>query len=154
MSQVSKAQKEIETLYMQTLNQCHAILKLHRSAIERYTEENGMQKNQHKLLLTLSRLGPEACQRDLAESMHITPAAVAVTLKKLEKAGIVEKMISEKDNRYNRIIITEKGEKIVKESYEMFRAIDTQAFEGFSEKELEQLYGYLERVRDNFGKLV
>ena len=105
-------------------------------------------------MLTLSRLGPEACQRDLAESMHITPAAVAVTLKKLEKAGIVEKKISEKDNRYNRIIITEKGEKIVKESYDMFRSIDTQAFEGFSEEEMKQLLGYLERVRENFLKLV
>ncbi len=154
MPRVSKAQKEMENLYMQTLNQFFGILKLHRNAIERYTTENGMQKNQHKLLLTLSRLGPEACQRDLAESMHITPAAVAVTLKKLEKAGIVEKVISEKDNRYNRIIITEKGEKIVKESYEMFRSIDTQAFEGFSEEEMAQLCGYLERVRENFLKLV
>ncbi|MBQ4187604.1 MAG: MarR family transcriptional regulator [Firmicutes bacterium] len=154
MPRMSKAKKEPDNLYMQALNQCHGILKLHRSAIERYTEENGMQKNQHKLLLTLSRLGPEACQRDLAESMHITPAAVAVTLKKLEKAGIVEKKISEKDNRYNRIIITEKGEKIVKESYDMFRSIDTQAFEGFSEEEMKQLLGYLERVRENFLKLV
>ena len=36
----------------------------------------------------------------------------------------------------------------------MFRSIDTQAFEGFSEEEMKQLLGYLERVRENFLKLV
>ena len=86
--------------------------------------------------------------------MNVTPAAVAVTLKKLEKSGIVAKTTSEKDNRYNEVTITAKGQQIVKESKKVFRSTDQQMFKDFSREELEQLQDYLGRVLDNLHPMV
>ena len=153
MARVSKAKKEAENAYLEVLMLCFSISKKHHRAIEKYSEEKGLQKGQHRLILTLSRMG-EACQRDLAQQVHLTPAAIAVNLKKLEKRGIIEKKISESDNRYNVIRLTDQGKKIVKESEEIFRHIDEISFKDFTEEEMKEMKQYLSRVEENLDALV
>ncbi|MBO4887506.1 MAG: MarR family transcriptional regulator [Firmicutes bacterium] len=147
-----KKDSELELLQMNLIGKIFLVSKEHRIAINRYVEQNALQKSQHRLLLTLSHLIGErqnVSQRDLAESLNVTPAAVAVTLKKLEKNGIVTKTASEADNRYNELTITEKGEQIVKDSKKAFHNTDMLMFRDFSREELEQLGEYLDRIADN-----
>ena len=121
-----------------------SIMRDHKSVVDWFVNETKLHKSQHRLLMTLARLGNNVSQRDLAETLNITPAAVAVTLKKLEKNGLVGRKMAEKDNRYNEVVLTEKGKKIVKESYKMF--------DGFSMEELDAFEGYLNRIKDNLSK--
>ena len=157
MARPTKEAKDIETMYMNVIGRILCISKQHRMAVNHYVEKNDLQKSQHHLLLTLNQMietKQTVSQRDLAEKMNVTPAAVAVTLKKLEKNGIVAKTTSEKDNRYNEVTITAKGQQIVKESKKVFRSTDQQMFKDFSREELEQLQDYLGRVLDNLHPMV
>ena len=148
----TKKEMELEQLQMNLIGKMILITKEHRTAVNRYVEKNDLQKSQHRLLLVLSHLIEESSnvsQRDLAESLNVTPAAVAVTLKKLEKNGIVSKTTSETDNRYNELSITEKGRQIVKDSKKAFRSTDMQIFKDFTTEEMEQLLSFLGRMEAN-----
>ena len=142
----------LDLLQMDLIGKLIFISKEHKMAVDRYVEKNGLQKSQHRLLLMLNYLietRQNVSQRDLAESLNVTPAAVAVTLKKLEKSGIVEKNTSEKDNRYNELAITPKGRQIVEDSKVAFRSADAVMFKGITRKEMEQLNGLLDRIGNN-----
>jgi DNA-binding MarR family transcriptional regulator len=148
----TKKEMELEQMQMNLIGKMILITKEHRMAINRYVEKNDLQKSQHRLLFVLSQLIEErsnVSQRDLAESLNVTPAAVAVTLKKLEKGGIVSKTTSEADNRYNELSITEKGQQIVKDSKKAFRSTDMQIFKDFTTEEMEQLLSFLGRMEAN-----
>ena len=148
----TKKEMELEQMQMNLIGKMSLITKEHRTAVNRYVEKNDLQKSQHRLLLVLSHLIEESSnvsQRDLAESLNVTPAAVAVTLKKLEKNGIVSKTTSETDNRYNELSITEKGRQIVKDSKKAFRSTDMQIFKDFTTEEMEQLLSFLGRMEAN-----
>ena len=129
-----------------------SIMRDHKSVVDWFVNETNLHKSQHRLLMNLARLGNNVSQRDLAETLNITPAAVAVTLKKLEKNGLVDRKMAEKDNRYNEVVLTEKGKKIVKESYKVFKYADEKMFDGFSMEELDAFEGYLNRIKDNLAK--
>ena len=93
----------------------------HRRLMQYYLDETGVYQAQHRLLMEIAR-NPRASQKDLARSMDISAATVAVSLKKLEKGGYIKREVDEKDNRLNKITITEKGNKVVKRSKEIFAA--------------------------------
>lgn len=143
-----------EEKYRAIMGKLMSIMRDHKSVVDWFVNETKLHKSQHRLLMTLARLGNNVSQRDLAETLNITPAAVAVTLKKLEKNGLVGRKMAEKDNRYNEVVLTEKGKKIVKESYKVFKYADEKMFDGFSMEELDTFEGYLNRIKDNLSKKI
>ncbi len=147
MTQITNDEK-----YRAIMGKLMAIMRDHKSTIDSYVNETKLHKSQHRLLMVLSRMEKNISQRDLAEILNITPAAVAVTLKKMEKMGLVQRMVSEQDNRYNQVVLTDKGKKIVKESRKIFQYVDEKMFAGFSEEELEVFEEYLNRIKENLIK--
>ena len=83
---------------------------------------------------------------------HISSATVAVSLKKLEKGGYIERAVDASDNRCNQIRMTEKGMEVVKHSIQIFRKTETDLLDGFSEKEQEEFLNYLARICQNIKK--
>lgn len=100
------------------------------------------------MLLTINFNG-NISQKELAKRMEISPAAVTVTIKKLEAQGFIQRSQSEDDSRVNNISVTPKGKEIIDKSAEIFDAVDRKTFDGFSEEELDQLTAYLKRISDN-----
>jgi DNA-binding MarR family transcriptional regulator len=72
-----------------------------------------------------------------------------MSIKRMQRAGLVEKAADESDMRYNRIKITERGQQISEKCREEFERIDRRMFEGFSEQEIKQLYSFLNRMSNN-----
>jgi DNA-binding MarR family transcriptional regulator len=90
-------------------------------------------------------------QKELAEHVNITPAAVTATLKKLEQGGYIERSVGN-DNRYNEIAITSLGKKVVEETKMMFTDIDTHLFESLTNEEIKGLISCFEKIQDNINK--
>ena len=91
-----------------------------------------------------------ACtQNHIAEAMEVSAATVAVSLKKLEKGGYIEKRISPEDGRSNLIALTVKGEDVVQQSKTLFEEVDRQMFEMISEEQQEELHVFLDKVINN-----
>ena len=146
------SKKQTEEKYRSIMGKLMSIIRDHKKVIDLYVGETNLHKSQHRMLMVLSHLGNNVSQRDLAERLNITPAAVAVTLKKLEKDGLVERTVSESDNRFNQVVLTEKGKHIVKESHKVFEYADKKMFAGFTKEELDRLEAYVTRIKENLEK--
>lgn len=133
----------------------HQIINLFRQSdqamkrvIGKKVEDTGIYRSQHRLLMILGK-HPDCSQRAIANKMEISPAAVAVSLKKLEKSGYITRSCDAEDNRMNHVVITDKGKKAIDQSILYFQEIEDAMFEGFSQKELETYAAFLERVIHN-----
>lgn len=124
----------------------------HRRIVEQCFQDTGVYRSQHQLLMYISR-NLNQSQTEIAEGMEVAPATVAVSLKKLEKGGYIEKVVDKSDNRFNKIEMTQKGESLVKDSIRVFRSIDKVMFRDFSDDELLQLQDYMIRVKKNLGEI-
>ena len=119
-----------------------------KRSISKQVEKTGVYCSQHRLLMILGK-HPDCSQTELAERLEISPAAVAVSLKKLEKSGFISRQCQENDNRVNQVVITEKGWKIIDLSTQYFKEMENAFLSDFSEEELKQLQSFLERMIKN-----
>ena len=119
-----------------------------KRSISKKVENTGVFRSQHRLLMILGKHS-DCSQTELAERLEISSAAVAVSLKKLEKSGFISRQCQENDNRVNQVVITEKGWKIIDLSTQYFKEMENAFLSDFSEEELKQLQSFLERMIKN-----
>lgn len=117
------------------------------------TLDETIYRSQHRLLMRLGK-NPNCSQSELASSLEISPAAVAVSLGKLEKCGYIERETNAEDHRSNQVKITERGGRIICNSIRMFDEVEQRMFAGFSPEEIEQLYQLLQRAYDNLNQIL
>ncbi|MBO5176435.1 MAG: MarR family transcriptional regulator [Lachnospiraceae bacterium] len=124
------------------------IAREHRKIVEKRICDLGIHPSQHHFLMYIAQNG--ACaQNSIAEAMEVSAATVAVSLKKLEKGGYIEKRISPEDGRSNLVALTAKGEDVVQQSNVLFEEVDGQMFESLSEEQQKQLCDYMEIIIRN-----
>ena len=119
-----------------------------RRCIEKKVNHTGVYQSQHRLLMHLNH-HPNCSQIEIAREMEISPAAVAVSLKKLESGGYIMRETTESDSRTHRVTITKKGRSVIERSEQMFWETEKAMFEGFSEEEMQSLRQFLERIYEN-----
>lgn len=130
------------------INLFHHSDHIMKRVISKKIEDTGIYRSQHRLLMMLGKY-PDCSQTTLAEKMEISPAAVAVSLKKLEKSGYIMRQCDQEDSRINRVVVTEKGRKAIHKSIIHFQEIEDTMFIGFSDEELELCRDYFRRIIDN-----
>jgi DNA-binding MarR family transcriptional regulator len=87
-------------------------------------------------------------QKDIAEAFGISSAAVAISIKNLEDAGLVSKNVFDKDNRVNNITLTEKGLKTADITTEtVYKAFD-RVFSVLSGDEIITMCKCLEKINN------
>ncbi len=116
--------------------------------IERKVSSTQVYRGQHQVLMHIAH-HPEASQAEIAERMEISPSALAVSLKKLEKGGYIRRSSDLSDERKKHMEITEAGSKVVSESHKMFQEVENQMFQGLSEEEMETIHKYLNQIVEN-----
>lgn len=109
-------------------------------------------RSQHRLLMMLGK-NPNCSQNELAAVLGISPAAVAVSLGKLEKGGYIKRETNLDDHRSNQVAITEKGNQIICKSIGLFDKVERKMFDGFEKEELEAFYAFLQRVYGNLDRM-
>lgn len=129
--------------------------RLHRRIIGRYADRIEMNCSAHRMLLFISRDEGLPSQRELAERLKISPAAVANTLKKLETDGYVERSKARDgcDCRANEITLTDKGSLAITDSEKYFRYVDSAALKDFSPDELDELCRLLDKMQSNLHSI-
>ena len=126
------------------------IMRRHHACVERRIGDMGIHHSQHRMLMHLARKEADIpSQKELAKDLGISAAAVATTLKRLEKEGYIARTITDSDNRRNEIHITEEGLSKVTEGREILESTDRSMFEGFTPEELSAFTAYLRRINQN-----
>ena len=126
---------------------------LHKSLIDKQAKGNHIHRNQYLLLIYLSRCPAPPSQKDIAERLRISPAAVTDAIKKMEKLGLVMRSPSPDDTRVKHISLTEKGLAVMAENRQRFAQIDTAMVEGIGEEELAVFSSVLSKMTDNLLQL-
>ena len=126
--------------------------RLHRNAVESQINELGIHRSQHLALRYISYEGKDATQTDIAKALEISPAAVTVTLKKLEKSGLITRTPQESDARANSIELTEEARILLKKSCAIFKSVNAAMCEGITEEELDVFISCTNKMIENLKK--
>lgn len=97
----------------------------------------------------MKECGKDVFQRDFENNFGITRSTASKVLGLMEKKGLVKRVSVSHDARLKKIVPTERSleiGRIIKEDNERMELL---LKKDFSPKELEQLYGYLERMQTN-----
>ena len=128
----------------------------HRNAVAAELAARGLSEVGHPMLLTILETsegapphGPCQAQRDLAEMLHITPAAVSSSLKSLEKGGYIRREPGPEDARRSRVLLTDKGRSAVEGCRAAFQAVSQRMMAGITEEEKAQLTDLRRRMLAN-----
>ena len=129
----------------------------HRAAIQSELKAAGLGEVGHPMLVSILQSAGESpdgqcqAQRELADLLHISPAAVANSLKGLERDGYIRREPWQEDARRNRVFLTEKGAAAVEGCRDVFRRVSARMMDGFSLEELAQLAQFQRRMLDNLN---
>lgn len=92
-------------------------------------------------------------QKDLASLMNVGKASVTKAIKKLLEEGLIERKVSESDQRNYGLYISEKGKPYI----EVFKLVSIKItetmFKDFSTAEIETLQRLLNKMHENSGML-
>jgi DNA-binding MarR family transcriptional regulator len=121
---------------------------MHKALIDSRVHTLGIHRTQHRILMHLARHDKLPSQKELADHLDVTPAAITVALRKIENDGYVERTLGH-DNRYNELRITEKGRELVKRTRRLFCEVDAAMFDGFTDEELDTYISCLEKLQTN-----
>lgn len=133
-----------ETLHMTLIR----LNKIHRKRSHEEFSKVGLSPGQPKILDFL--LENDGCiQRELSQSCNIEPATVTSILANMEKAELIYRMQNPKDRRVFNVFITDKGKEAQMEVEKIFKLIDEECFEGFSENDRLQTIDILNRLYEN-----
>ena len=122
---------------------------LHSQLCQARMRPLGLQPAEHMLLMRISREEGNPSQKELAEKMELSTAAVAVSLKKLEMGGYVARCADSDDSRINRVTVTQKGLMTVKRSRALFDDLDAEMFVGVTKEEIELCISTMEKLMTN-----
>lgn len=88
---------------------------------------------------------------DLAGQVHVKPATVTSMLKRMEKAGLVERRHDPRDQRVSRVYLTDAGRDIRGMVEGVWRELEAQTFAGFDEVEQNLPPQLLLRIHENLS---
>ena len=129
----------------------------HRAAVQAELNAAGLSEVGHPMLVSILQSAGEdpegqcQAQRELADLLHVSPAAVANSLKGLERDGYIRREPWERDARRNRVLLTQKGAAAVEGCRDVFRRVSARMLAGFSPEELHQLAQFQNRMIDNLN---
>lgn len=88
-------------------------------------------------------------QKDIEKRFGITRSTTSKVLSLMEKKNLIIRKICENDSRVKIIKITDKGEELSLLIDEEFENLERQLLNGFTEKEKDKLFNFLERINYN-----
>jgi len=123
-----------------------------RRTMERKVKSTGVYSSQHRILMHLN-CKPNCSQAELAEHLEISPAAIAVSIKKLEKGGYIRRETDVSDCRAYQVIVTAKGRQVIEQSISIFQEVEAEMFAGLDEEQMEQMSFFLEQMYRNLNEI-
>ena len=110
--------------------------------------EEGLFAGQHHIIMMLERVGC-ATVSQIAEDMRTTSATASVSIKRLEKAGFVEKRSSDSDARITKIYLTDKALAVTQRIKAKMDEAEESLTQGLTQEEKYLLSDLLDKVVNN-----
>lgn len=95
---------------------------------------------------------PGCTQCQIAHWLCVSPASIAQSTKRLQKAGLIEKRVDADNLRCNRLYATESGIVTAQEYRRTFDVLDDETLHGFSEEDMRLAVDLLDRMIANVNR--
>lgn len=89
------------------------------------------------------------CQEELSEKLRVNKSATTKVVRGLIKKGYLIRKKDSLDRRYYRVYSTEKSRRLRSKILHKVEVLSKVILGDFNEKELEELYGFLDKLEDN-----
>lgn len=96
--------------------------------------------------------GQEICQKDLEREFELSHPTMSSILSRMENKGIITTAPLEKDKRYKKISLTEKGLDLDREIFSRIEKMESRLLEGFSEDEKSEAFKLMHRLIQNISE--
>jgi DNA-binding MarR family transcriptional regulator len=139
-----------------TLELMRAFNGMIHQLIQNEMQRQGLSEASNPKILFVLRgeMGREgASQKNIADYLGVAPPTVAVSLKRMEKAGLVRKRVNEQDMRENYIELTDKGVHVADACMRALRNVHCRVLKGFSGEDMRMLGDFYRRMIDNMEQL-
>ena len=120
-------------------------------ARERELEKVGISSIQAAVLFTIQSIGTEATPAEISRRLVREPHSVSGLLNRMEKQGIIRRAKDLPKRNMVRVVVTDKGREAYEQSTKRLSMHEIMA--ALSEEERNQMWGYLEKLRDKAMKL-
>jgi DNA-binding MarR family transcriptional regulator len=118
--------------------------------LEKLKENNvkGLMPSHGDILICLYN-NDRITMKDIAEKINRTRPTVTVLVDKLEKFGYVKREVSNKDNRYTYISLTQKGKDFKPLFIKISNELNTKLCQNLSEEDTEIFESLLKKINTN-----
>ncbi|MDO4554787.1 MAG: MarR family transcriptional regulator [Lachnospiraceae bacterium] len=122
-------------------------------AFNKKMEKHNLTFPQSEILLFLGCMdGQPVSQRQIEMHLHLKNPTVTGLLKRLEEKNYVSRTINPKDKRSHMVVLTKESQELLSVMRQEGEEMDQKLIEGLSEKEIEQLFCYLNVILNNIPK--
>jgi len=131
----------------------HLFLHTAKLLTDRVREEldrAGLQHGQGRVLMALAGR-KDLSQCSLARGLHIRPATVSNMLRRMEQAGLVERVMDSGDERVQRVALTRKGKRAQAAVERVWLDVEKDILAALAGYSKEDARSMLLAVRDGFG---
>jgi len=90
-------------------------------------------------------------QKEIADIMCVSPASIATSTKRLQKAGLIKKTIDEDNLRKNMLSVTGRGVELSRKCRKNFDEFNEKLFSNFTDDELLSVNELLDRLISNIS---
>lgn len=126
----------------------HSVNIGERYIVDRLLEDKGIYFGQPPILCYLSE-NPNATQKDIADCLGISPASVAVSVKRMEKAGVISRQTDKDDARRNNLSLTKKGRELNEFALQTFAQVDSAKISGLTDEEIKLMLSLIKKMNNN-----
>ncbi len=132
--------------------------RMHRAVLDAQLSDIEQGGNAHAILREISKAecanSTPPSQKQLAKALGITPAAIAMTVKKLEAEGLICRASAKDDSRRNELFLSEAGRELVRQTRATFRRLDAQTYAGLTNDEIDCMLSCLHKMQENLQPLM
>ena len=122
----------------------HRVMKRAKSKYEEFD----LNRSQASILFTLHQRSSMS-QKDLAESLNMTPPSITSAIRKMEKDGYISRKQDESDQRVMRLALTEKGESCIQNVKKVAEEMRELICPGMSREEIMLFRRLRIQINDN-----
>ena len=129
----------------------HDMMREHHHTMQQYFKSHGLFNGQPPMLFHIAE-NPGLTQKELARRMNITPASVAISIRRMEAEGLVIREGDERDARMLHLSLTDKGRELDRECRRARDIIIATLYEDFTQEELEQMHRLFTHMMNKLDK--
>lgn len=118
--------------------------RTNKKAVDSATDTNGW-----IIGFIAGRAGQDVYQRDLEEAFGVTRSTASKVVNLMVQKGFIDRQTVKHDARLRKLVLTPKAMEIHEMMLEDRKLFEEQVVKGFTQEEIETLYSYLQRIKNN-----